>query len=107
MTNGMNEQTKPSVSAKGAIKGTQGTIGTNVVQHLMKEFMGDAHINKNSRMEDPREALLKYAEVASKEKKYITGYEQTQPEEIFRQEEDEPDEKGLPSKKKKKPFPFY
>jgi hypothetical protein len=41
----------------GAGKG--GQIGTNLTQHIMKSY-----VKNRIREEDPREALLKYAEIA-------------------------------------------
>lgn len=43
--------------------------------------------------EDPREAILKYAEVAVKDPKFIApAYSQTQPETIFAKSDDEEEE---------------
>lgn len=44
--------------------------------------------------EDPREAILKYADVAAKEPKYIAPvYAQTQPETVFAKSGSEDEEK--------------
>jgi 26S proteasome regulatory subunit T2 len=49
------------------------------------------------RDEDPREALLKYADVAEKEQLFTGAWKHTQPKPIFaelsEEEEDEPDKK--------------
>lgn len=43
--------------------------------------------------EDPREAILKYADVAAKEPKYIApAYAQTQPEPVFQKSDSEEEE---------------
>lgn len=45
--------------------------------------------------EDPREAILKYAEVAVNDPKFIApAYSQTQPETIFAKSDDEEEEGG-------------
>lgn len=44
--------------------------------------------------EDPREAILKYADAASKDPKYIApAYAQTQPEPVFAKSDSEEEEK--------------
>lgn len=44
--------------------------------------------------EDPREAILKYADVAAKDPKYIApAYEQTQPDPVFADSDSEEEEK--------------
>lgn len=44
--------------------------------------------------EDPREAILKYADVAEKDPKFIApAYSQTQPEPVFAKSDSEEDEK--------------
>lgn len=44
--------------------------------------------------EDPREAILKYADVAAKEPKFIApAYAQTQPEPIFEKSDSEEEDK--------------
>lgn len=44
--------------------------------------------------EDPREAILKYADVAEKDPKFIApAYSQTQPEPLFAKSDSEEDDK--------------
>ncbi|XP_050147456.1 uncharacterized protein LOC126622778 [Malus sylvestris] len=58
--------------------------GSLLTQYLMKTWMD----------EDPREAILKYADVAAKEPKYIAPvYAQTQPEAVFAKSGSEDEEK--------------
>lgn len=44
------------------------------------------------RDEDPREALLKYADVAGKEKMFTGAWEKTQPVTLFRESDSEPED---------------
>ena len=53
------------------------------------------------RDEDPREALLKYADVAGKEKLFTGAWERTQPKTIFK-EDSEGEEEGRENKKQKR-----
>ncbi|KAM2042087.1 hypothetical protein ACFX16_035819 [Malus domestica] len=55
--------------------------GSLLTQYLMKQ---GAMVKETWMDEDPREAILKYADVAAKEPKYIApAYAQTQPETVF------------------------
>lgn len=49
--------------------------------------------------EDPREAILKYAEVAAKDPKFIApAYSQTQPQPIFAKSDDENEDEDQENK---------
>jgi len=55
--------------------GRQGRLGDNLTQHLMRNY-----IHKDTtREEDPREAILKYAEEADKNPYFMAAYKKTQP----------------------------
>ncbi|KAK2732919.1 hypothetical protein FQN57_002440 [Myotisia sp. PD_48] len=60
--------------------------------------------NSSMRDEDPREALLKYAEVAEKNPVFTQAWKHTQPKAIFAElsDDEEPDSKSGPEKKKLK-----
>jgi hypothetical protein len=70
----------------------------------MKSQPDEAHINENiplssMRDEDPREALLKYAELAKSDPLFTNAWKNTQPTtqyaEVSDEEEEEPDKKRL------------
>ena len=69
---------RPEAMTKTVGKGAGGSIGTNTVQHLMKQFVGVAD---DRRSQDPREALLKYED--DTKARYVTGYDETQPKRVF------------------------
>lgn len=75
-----------------------------LVTPFMKSQPDEAHINENiplssMRDEDPREALLKYAELAKQDPLFTNAWKDTQPTtqytELSDEEEDEPDKKRL------------
>jgi WD repeat-containing protein 70 len=75
-----------------------------LVTPFMKSQPDEAHINENiplssMRDEDPREALLKYAELAKNDPLFTNAWKGTQPvpqyAELSDEEEDEPDKKRL------------
>ena len=68
---------KPQGPATGG-RGVGGQIGTNTVQHLMKQFIGTVD---DRRSQDPREALLRYED--NTKARYVTGYDETQPKRVF------------------------
>ncbi|KAJ2171056.1 hypothetical protein GGH16_003058 [Coemansia sp. RSA 560] len=69
--------------------GKGGVVGVNETQHIMKSIMKDT-----MRDEDPREALLRYAQVAESDPKFITPlYKETQGKPVFSEEVDEPEMK--------------
>ncbi|PJF19742.1 hypothetical protein PSACC_00395, partial [Paramicrosporidium saccamoebae] len=59
--------------------GTGGRLGSSVTQSIMRNVLRDTR-----RDEDPREALLRYAERAEKDPKFVTpAYKETQPTTIL------------------------
>ncbi|KAK9282023.1 hypothetical protein L1049_004934 [Liquidambar formosana] len=67
------------------------TKGSLLTQYLMKQ---GGLIKETWMEEDPREAILKYADVAAKEPKFIApAYAQTQPETVFAKSDSEDEEK--------------
>ncbi|CAK9133431.1 unnamed protein product [Ilex paraguariensis] len=84
---------KPEVPMTGP--GHGGRVGTTkgslLTQYLLKQ---GGLIKETWREEDPREAILKYADVASKDPKFIApAYAQTQPEPVFAKSDSEDEEK--------------
>ncbi|MCO5589731.1 hypothetical protein L7F22_043699 [Adiantum nelumboides] len=67
--------------------GRGGRIGAAATQHMVQSIY-----KENTRAEDPREALLKYADVAEKDPQWTAMYKQTQPKPIFRQQEEDEDD---------------
>ncbi|ORY93643.1 WD40-repeat-containing domain protein [Syncephalastrum racemosum] len=77
---------RPEMPVKGPGKG--GRVGVNEQQMVIKGFSKDT-----TRDEDPREALLKYADLAEKEPMWVSNlYKDTQPNAVFQEEETEEDE---------------
>ncbi|PSS22319.1 hypothetical protein M430DRAFT_34225 [Amorphotheca resinae ATCC 22711] len=77
-----------------------------MVTPFMKSQPDEAHINENiplssMRDEDPREALLKYAELAEKEPLFTNAWKETQPKTQYAELSDDEEEEG-PDKKKLK-----
>ena len=73
-----------------------------------KSTPDERHIKNNiplssMRDEDPREALLKYAEKAEKEPMFTRAWNKTQPKTIYADISDEEDEEAGPEKKKPRP----
>lgn len=65
----------PQLPAPSGGPGAEGRIGSSVTQSIMKRIIKDT-----TRDEDPREALLKYAEIAERDPKFVTpAYQETQP----------------------------
>ncbi|KAI5315662.1 hypothetical protein L3X38_044838 [Prunus dulcis] len=65
--------------------------GSLLTQYLMKQ---GGMIKETWMEEDPREAILKFADVAAKDPKYIApAYAQTQPETVFAKSDSEDEEK--------------
>ncbi|KAF2292673.1 hypothetical protein GH714_026631 [Hevea brasiliensis] len=65
--------------------------GSLLTQYLLKQ---GGMIKETWMEEDPREAILKYADVAAKDPKYIApAYSQTQPEPVFAKSDSEDEEK--------------
>ncbi|KAK9087735.1 hypothetical protein Syun_030129 [Stephania yunnanensis] len=67
------------------------TKGSLLTQYLLKQ---GGMIKETWMEEDPREAILKYADVAAKDPKFIApAYAQTQPEPVFAKSDSEEEEK--------------
>ncbi|KAF7818481.1 WD repeat-containing protein 70 [Senna tora] len=72
----------------GRVGASQGSLLT---QYLMKQ---GGMIKETWMEEDPREAILKYADVAAKDPKFIApAYAQTQPEPVFQKSDSDEEEK--------------
>ncbi|KAI8523133.1 hypothetical protein RHMOL_Rhmol13G0050500 [Rhododendron molle] len=84
---------KPEIPMTGPGHGGRvgSTKGTLLTQYLLKQ---GGLIKETWMDEDPREAILKYADVAAKEPKFIApAYAQTQPEPVFAKSDSEDEEK--------------
>lgn len=84
---------KPEVPMNGPGHGGRVGItkGSLLTQYLLKK---GGMIKDTWMEEDPREAILKYADMAAKEPKFISpAYAQTQPETVFAESDDEEDNK--------------
>jgi hypothetical protein len=67
---------KPFVPLRGGSAGIGGQIGTSVQSSMMKSMIQD----KRYLSEDPREAILKYAEIAEKDPYWVApAYKESQP----------------------------
>ncbi|UZJ52834.1 hypothetical protein CBS101457_002154 [Exobasidium rhododendri] len=64
--------------------GKGGRIGAAATQHMVQNLFRD-----NSRSQDPREALLKYATESEKDPKWTAAYSTTQPKTIYAAEVEE------------------
>ncbi|KAL7200966.1 hypothetical protein ACSBR1_032809 [Camellia fascicularis] len=84
---------KPELPINGP--GHGGRVGTTKGSLLTQYLLKQGGLIKETWMdEDPREAILKYADVAAKEPKYIApAYAQTQPETVFAKSDSEDEEK--------------
>ncbi|KAK1397953.1 WD repeat-containing protein 70 [Heracleum sosnowskyi] len=84
---------KPEVPMNGP--GHGGRVGTTKGSLLTQYLLKQGGLIKETWMdEDPREAILKYADVAEKDPKFIApAYSQTQPEPVFAKSDSEDDEK--------------
>ncbi|OAY64622.1 WD repeat-containing protein 70 [Ananas comosus] len=84
---------KPELPVTGP--GFGGRVGTTKGSLLTQYLLKQGGLIKETWMEeDPREAILKYADAASKDPKYIApAYAQTQPEPVFAKSDSEEEEK--------------
>lgn len=84
---------KPEVPMNGP--GHGGRIGTTKGSLLTQYLLKQGGLIKETWMEeDPREAILKYADAAEKDPKFIApAYAQTQPEPVFAKSDSEDEEK--------------
>ncbi|KAG1218885.1 hypothetical protein G6F35_007955 [Rhizopus arrhizus] len=79
---------RPDLPVNGPGKG--GRVNMNQQQAVIKSFAKDT-----TRDEDPREALLKYADVAETDPVWVSNvYKKTQPKPVFAEEEEEEDEES-------------
>ncbi|KIJ08587.1 hypothetical protein PAXINDRAFT_102525 [Paxillus involutus ATCC 200175] len=78
---------RPELPVTGPGKG--GRVGASATQHVVQNLVRDT-----TRDEDPREALLKYAEMAEADPQWTTAWRQNQPKPVFANvSEDEEEEK--------------
>ncbi|KIK99875.1 hypothetical protein PAXRUDRAFT_131111 [Paxillus rubicundulus Ve08.2h10] len=78
---------RPELPVTGPGKG--GRVGASATQHVVQNLVRDT-----TRDEDPREALLKYAEMAEADPQWTAAWRQNQPKPVFANvSEDEEEEK--------------
>ena len=83
---------RPEMRLTGPGRG--GKVGSNLTQHVLTGVVKD-----RMREEDPRAALLKYAEMTEKDPQWITpAYKQNQPNPVF-DDREEAEERELKRKK--------
>ncbi|KAG8879811.1 hypothetical protein FRB97_001381 [Tulasnella sp. 331] len=73
---------KPMPPISGPGRG--GRVGASATQHVVQNLVRDS-----TRDQDPREALLKYADMAEKDPKFTAAWRENQPNPVFREEEEE------------------
>ncbi|KAF9329258.1 hypothetical protein BG006_007643 [Podila minutissima] len=84
---------RPEMPLTGPGKG--GKVGISLTQHVLTDVVKD-----RLREEDPRAALLKYAEVTEKDPQWITpAYKESQPNAVFDQHSDGSNHRELKRKK--------
>ncbi|KAG0026486.1 hypothetical protein BGZ82_009451 [Podila clonocystis] len=84
---------RPEMPLTGPGKG--GKVGVSLTQHVLTDVVKD-----RMREEDPRAALLKYAEVTKKDPQWITpAYMESQPNAVFDQHSDGSEHRELKRKK--------
>lgn len=76
---------RPDLPVSGPGKG--GRVGASATQHLVQHLVRDT-----TRDEDPREALLKYAEAGKSDPQWTAAWAVTQPEPVFQPETEEKSE---------------
>ncbi|KAG8906218.1 hypothetical protein FRB99_007364 [Tulasnella sp. 403] len=76
---------KPMPPISGPGRG--GRVGASATQHVVQNLVRDS-----TRDEDPREALLKYADLAEKEPKFTAAWRINQPKPVFQEVEEEEEE---------------
>ena len=84
---------KPEAPVNGP--GFGGRVGTTKGSLLTQYLLKEGGLIKETWMdEDPREAILKYADAAEKDPKFIApAYSQTQPKPVFAESDSEGEEK--------------
>ncbi|KAG0349606.1 hypothetical protein BG004_000012 [Podila humilis] len=84
---------RPDMPLTGPGKG--GKVGISLQQHVLTDVVKD-----RLREEDPREALLRYAEITEKDPQWITpAYKQSQPTAVFDDHADDSEHRELKRKK--------
>jgi hypothetical protein len=84
---------RPEMPLSGPGKG--GKVGSNLTQHVLTDVVKD-----RLREEDPREALLRYAEVTEKDPQWISpAYKQNQPKAMYDNRSDSEEHRELKRKK--------
>ncbi|KAI1319808.1 hypothetical protein EDD11_003193 [Mortierella claussenii] len=84
---------RPEMPLTGPGRG--GKVGHSSIQHVLTDVVKD-----KTREEDPRAALLKYADVVEKDPQWITpAYKQNQPTPVFEDREGEGEHRELKRKK--------
>ncbi|KIJ45504.1 hypothetical protein M422DRAFT_59720 [Sphaerobolus stellatus SS14] len=73
---------RPELPVSGPGRG--GRVGASATQHVVRHLVRDT-----TRDEDPREALLKYADVAESDPQWTGAWRANQPQAVFREEEKE------------------
>ncbi|KAI5123581.1 hypothetical protein M0805_003399 [Coniferiporia weirii] len=73
---------RPELPVTGPGKG--GRVGASATQHVVQNLFRDT-----TRDQDPREALLKYAEVANSDPQWTSAWRQNQPKPVFAEVEEE------------------
>ncbi|KAF9582544.1 hypothetical protein BGW38_000082 [Lunasporangiospora selenospora] len=74
---------RPELPMSGPGRG--GKVGSSLTQHVLTDVVQDT-----MRLEDPREALLKYADVVEKDPQWITpAYKRNQPKPVYDNRDDE------------------
>ncbi|KIO16430.1 hypothetical protein M407DRAFT_33917 [Tulasnella calospora MUT 4182] len=67
--------------------GKGGRVGASATQHVVQNLVRDS-----TRDEDPREALLKYANLAESDPKFTAAWRINQPNPVFQNAEEEEEE---------------
>ncbi|KAH6590513.1 hypothetical protein BASA50_006757 [Batrachochytrium salamandrivorans] len=90
---------RPEIPSAFMSKGAGGKIGTNSTQEVMKDMLKDTR-----RQEDPREAILKFAEAAASDPYWISpAYKSSQPNAVLTENVYEDDfEESLEQRKKRR-----
>jgi len=67
--------------------GRGGRVGASATQHVVQSLVRDT-----TRDEDPREALLRYADLAEKDPQWTSAWKKNQPVPVFQTEQEEEEE---------------
>lgn len=75
--------------------GRGGKVGQSTIQHVLTDFIKDT-----TREEDPRAALLKYADIVEKDPQWITpAYKKNQPKTVYDDREGENEQREVKRRK--------